>query len=198
MALICMHGIREFNLIEEVDHMVKASNTIPLHRLMRSVLCPLVGFEPFVSSTGQVSFGCIYASFAAYQDVRAQVHANRGLPFMIVAICSYSVSVRSIVFPKQPTVRAAVIFVVVLSSRLQHPTAGIVSFFECTCGFVFGFKIACQFSSCLAGVHMSDQATRVKPNCFHFVRQVTIMQRAGGGSAERQFDESVMHERSMM
>ena len=37
MALICMHGIKEFNLIEEVDHMVKVSDTIPLHRLMRSV-----------------------------------------------------------------------------------------------------------------------------------------------------------------
>ena len=39
----------------------------------------------------------------------------------------------------------------------------------------------------LPGVGLVQNATRAKPNAFHFKRQVAILQRAGGGTAERQF-----------
>ena len=42
----------------------------------------------------------------------------------------------------------------------------------------------------LAGVGLMQVATRAKPNAFHFRRQVMILQRAGGGPAERQFKAS--------
>ncbi|CAK9036023.1 unnamed protein product [Durusdinium trenchii] len=39
------------------------------------------------------------------------------------------------------------------------------------------------------GVSVVSTATRVRPNAFHFRRQVIILQRAGGGNAERQSSE---------
>lgn len=39
----------------------------------------------------------------------------------------------------------------------------------------------------LGGVGLMQNATRAKPNAFHFRRQVVILQRAGAGSSERQF-----------
>lgn len=41
-----------------------------------------------------------------------------------------------------------------------------------------------------SGVALLQTATRLRPNAFHFRRQVMILQRAGGGSAERQFKET--------
>ena len=38
-----------------------------------------------------------------------------------------------------------------------------------------------------------SSSTRVRPNAFHFRRQVLILQRAGGGSAESQFKDSGSH-----
>ena len=32
-----------------------------------------------------------------------------------------------------------------------------------------------------------NSETQLRPNAFHFHRQIIILQRAGGGSAERQF-----------
>ena len=32
-----------------------------------------------------------------------------------------------------------------------------------------------------------NSETQLRPNAFHFRRQIIILQRAGGGSAERQF-----------
>lgn len=37
---------------------------------------------------------------------------------------------------------------------------------------------------------MIQQGTQVRANCFHFLRQVQILQKAGGGSAESQFIEA--------
>lgn len=50
----------------------------------------------------------------------------------------------------------------------------------------FGFRFG---KNPAAGVGLLAAATRLKPNAFHFRRQVIILQRAGGGSAERQFEE---------
>lgn len=41
-----------------------------------------------------------------------------------------------------------------------------------------------------AGVTHIQNATRAKANAFHFRRQVIIVQRAGGGSSQRQFTET--------
>ena len=38
-----------------------------------------------------------------------------------------------------------------------------------------------------AGVSLMQSETRARPNCFHFRRQVLILERAGAGSADRQF-----------
>ena len=42
----------------------------------------------------------------------------------------------------------------------------------------------------LPGVTLVKNATRAKPNAFHFRRQILILQRAGAGSAESQFKEN--------
>lgn len=41
----------------------------------------------------------------------------------------------------------------------------------------------------LAGVTMLQSATRVKPNCFSFRRQIQILQRAGAGGVDQQFQD---------
>ena len=45
------------------------------------------------------------------------------------------------------------------------------------------------------GVTLVSNATRHRPNCFSFVRQITILQRAGGGSAEQQFQVGAVESR---
>ncbi len=42
---------------------------------------------------------------------------------------------------------------------------------------------------CFSGATLASTMTRRAPNCFHFRRQVIILQRAGGGSADCQFEE---------
>ncbi|CAK9093865.1 FO synthase subunit 1, partial [Durusdinium trenchii] len=49
MLLLCLHAVKELQLEAEISHMVKAS------------------------------FGTIYATLSAFTDVKAQVHANRGM-----------------------------------------------------------------------------------------------------------------------
>ena len=57
------------------------------------------------------------------------------------------------------------------------------------CGFRTPLWISLWEKNPAAGVGLLAAATRLKPNAFHFRRQVIILQRAGGGSAERQFEE---------
>ena len=45
------------------------------------------------------------------------------------------------------------------------------------------------------GAGLVATQTRARPNEFHFRRQVIILQRAGGGSAERQFSETCWRSR---
>ena len=56
-----------------------------------------------------------------------------------------------------------------------------------TTEFIFVFGLTFPPIPCFAGVAQKESATRAKPNAFHFRRQVIIVQRAGGGSAQRQF-----------
>lgn len=95
----------------------------------------------------------MYASFAAFHDVRAQVNANRGgqsryrfFPYdQCMILRMRGVSRRNLI------------------------------------------ELCEMFASFAAGSHMVEEGARVKANCFHFVRQVTILQRSGAGSAETQF-----------
>ena len=57
-------------------------------------------------------------------------------------------------------------------------------------GFLALKLLSNSFPSHCAGVNMIQQGTQVRANCFHFWRQVQVLSRAGGGSAESQFSEA--------
>ena len=57
----------------------------------------------------------------------------------------------------------------------------------CKTKLKFSFDEWFQSHFLIEGAGLASTQTRVRPNAFHFLRQVTILQRAGGGSAERQF-----------
>ena len=104
----------------------------------------------------EASLGTVYVSFSPFKDVRAQVHANRGL------------------------------------KRDWLLKSHVVSGFKVCFGFCFGLGFGfChgRWSVYVAGVGLMTTSTRLRPNAFHFRRQVMILQRAGGGNAERQFEE---------
>ena len=184
MALIVLQAVKELELADQVPHYVKVScrlhvgfffhGTMHLQErnckhtcfnfmiwIKRFALCPVFTmFFILACLTGshlpwccEASLGTVFVSFSPFKDVRAQVHANRGL------------------------------------NNLQFDCG--TKFCSVSCPkFCFGAGFLDGICPvCLAGVGLLSTATRLRPNAFHFRRQVIILQRAGGGNTDRQFDE---------